>query len=351
MATPTTVDARDKAWGAKKGATWGTAVAVGALGGLLLKTVSGFDPKRDYYPSKEFDTPMVKTGILGPAKNVDFTLNFDMRHDPGMLGTLIAMLFGTAGAPTKVGPTLCYAHTLAMANSTAGLFATVVGEGVGSIWECHSAKVMGLSLKAGAGRLEASLKCRGDDIVNDSSVNTATQVDALTYVDRENPITFPVGATVKMNAESGADVAASAALVGVNSIDIDFERPGFDAVFGAGGTVILEPIQGDYPTAKIKLGFARRGTDNEAYFATWKAGTTQKALIMFQGALIETTYYYQWGFFFPRLRMVDTSYTWDQIMKGGLELQAEESAVAPTGMTLTRPYIVAQNKTTTDYLA
>src|SRR5512136_1440754 len=205
MATPTGPERRLLAVGAKKGATWGTAVALGATFGLPTRALTGFNVVQEYISANEADTHLHRTSNLDVVKPVDFTHQVDYLYDPGVLGTLVALLMGTAGAPT-LQETGVYKHIFQLADTNWNKFATVAAEFPGKIWECHSAKPMEWLVKASErGFVTSDLKFRGDTIVDDSAVNTATQMDALTYTDRENRVLFRQN-TVKMNAQSAGSV-------------------------------------------------------------------------------------------------------------------------------------------------
>jgi len=345
---PTTPEKRLLAAGAKKATTWGTAVALGAGDGILIDSDGGLARKQDYLAAKEADTPFVKEGDLGPVKEVDFSPTFFMRYDPGRLGTLIALLFGTAGTPTQQGATTAWKHVFQWADSVYGKFATFAVERPGKIWEVASAKVHGFELVVAAGLVKGTLNLRGNTVIDDSAVNTATQMDALTYVDRENRIRFTQG-QVKMNAQTGEDVTGETALQ-INSLSISYKRS-VDAVVPGGETKIIEPVENDHPIVQVKLGFPRMNSVNAAFFSTFSAETEQKMLIKFTGALIATSYYYDLALYFPRLRIIEPDFPWDEVVPGSITLQAEEASTNPTGMSYARPYAELINKQTTDYLA
>lgn len=349
MATPTQPERRLLAAGAKKGATWGTAVALGALDGILLESLSGLLFQRDYTPQKTSDTPFVKSGDLGPIKPVDFTLGGDLQYDPGALGRLFALLFGTAGAPVQQGATAAYKHVLQWADTQYGKFATFAAEYPGKIFEVASAKPLSWELSLSGGLIKSTVKLRGNTLIEDSAINTLTQMDALTYQDRDNRARFLNG-SIKMNAQSGADVTAETALE-VNALTISFGREGHDAPVLAGQEYIPEPVEGGHPVVKVKLGFPRFNTVNAAFLATFKAHAPQKMLITFTGSIIADAYAYFYKFFFPRLIMQNPEPAWEDIIKNGLELVAEEAAANPTGMSYARPHVEIMNKQTTDYLA
>ncbi|HDR67993.1 MAG TPA: hypothetical protein ENN61_02960, partial [Bacteroidaceae bacterium] len=277
--------------GAVKAAEWGTALPVGAGAGVLIEDDGGLGGarKQAYLPAKEADTPLVMEGDLGPIDPVEFSPAFTMRYDPGALGTLIALLFGTAGAPAQQGSTAAYKHTLQWADAISGLFATFVVERPGKIWEVASAKVQGLELSIGDGLLKGAINLKGNTIIDNSAVNTSTQVDALTYKDRGNRIKFTQGA-IKMNAQTGGDVASETALE-VNEISVSYQRP-TDGLHAAGAATIIEPNENDQGNITIKLGFPRMNTVNANFLASFIDRTEQKVLVTFEGAVIADPYKY-----------------------------------------------------------
>lgn len=349
MATPTSPERRLHARGSKKGATWGTAVALGAGNGVLLNAGSGLHPpKAPYVPALESDTPFVKEGDLGNYDPVDITLPFDARYDPGQLGTLFSQLFGIAGAPTQQGATTAYKHVLQWDDEISGKFSTWVEERAGKIFEVASAKPMTLEFSVADALLKGALTLRGNTVIQDSGVNTATQIDALTYKDIEHRIRMRHG-TVKMNAESGGDVASESALQ-VNDLTVSFARS-LDGEHIVGDEKIIEPLEDAHPVVTVTINFPRMNTVNDAYFASYVGETEQKMLIKFEGVIIESTYKYTLALFFPRLRFLSPEYPDDEITKGSFSFQAEQASTNPTGMDHARPYIEMINTRTTDYLA
>lgn len=348
MATPTTPEERLYATAAIKGAAWGTALAVGAGKGLLLTSDGNPMAKQPYKRAEEADTPFIQTGDLGDIDPVDFSPAFFMRYDPGAGGMLESLLFGTAGTPTLVGATLAYKHVFQWADSVYGKFAIYATEMPGKIYEVASAKVMGLTLNVADGFLMGSLKLRGNTVIDTSAVNTATQMDAITYVNRFNRIKFRQG-SVKMNAQSGGDVA-SATVLELSGLTIVYDRK-FDTKHVAGSSTIIEPNEEGYPEIKIKLSMPRFNSVNAAFLATLKAETPQKMLIKFTGALIETGFYYDRALYFPRVVITNFESKKDKIVTLDIDLDAEQAATAPTGMIYVRPYEELVNLQTTDYQA
>jgi hypothetical protein len=346
---PTSVERRLLRAGYKKATTWGTAVAMAAGDEIKVKSISGMTHSRDYSPGQYANTPFVASGQLLDIKAPEPSLGGDLFFDPGALGVGIAQLFGTAGAPTVQGATTAQKHIFQWADLCAG-FGTLVKEVPGLLYECASWKPADLSIKVSGGKIAFELKGKGNTVIDSSAVNGATQSGLLTNGGNiDTVIPFGVG-PVKMNAASGADVAAATALV-VSGLDIGFKRT-YDDVHAAGGYSIIEPRESGFPEIKLKLDFPRYATDNSGLQAAMIAGTLQKVLIAFTSPLeAGTAYPYSLKFFFPSMRILTQNAPWEEIVKNGIELVAEQAAAAPTGMTYTRPYIELINKFATNYLA
>lgn len=351
MGTPTGPERRFLAAGAKKASVWRTAVALGAGCGLNCKAITGFVPSRDLIVAEEVDNPLAKAGALNVYKSPEFTVVSDMLYSPGALGTLIAMLFGTAGTPTTLD-TSARKHTFQWADSNDGLFGTVAVEFPSKIYECPSAKPIEWVLKSASGGLvQSELKLKGNKIIDDSSVNTATEMDALTYDERANYVKFEVQ-SVKMNDESGGNLSSESPLE-VVSVEVSYKRQGYDSVNVSGYDDIKEPKEGGYPDIRVKLKFPHMDSVNAGYLAKALAETTQKMMISYVSTVLAgaSTEYYSMKLYFPRLRMLCPEPSWEEIVSLGVELVAEEADTAPTGMSYKRPYVELVNKRTTDYLA
>jgi hypothetical protein len=147
------------------------------------------------------------------------------------------------------------------------------------------------------------------------------------------------------------DVLSTTALNAMG-VEVSFKRTGFDGVVPAGAASILEPAEGGYPDIRVKLNFAHFDAANAAYLATAIAETPQKLAIRYTGLVLAgaATAYHAMTLYFPRLRMLMPESSFDEIVKNGVELIAEEASAAPTGMSYTRPYLTLVNKRTTDYL-
>jgi len=355
MPTPTGPERRFLAAGARKAAAWRTALALGATFGLNCKSISGFNPSRDTLVAAEIDNPLPFSGALDVYKPPDIGIVTDFLYAPGMLGMLIAQLFGTAGAPTGPADTSAYTHTLQWADSNWGKFATLAVEMPGIIFECPSAKAVEWSLKSSEGGfVQSELKLRGNKVIDNSAVNTLTQMDALTYDDRGAMGRVMFGdQLVYMNGQTVATDVLSTTALECSAIEATFKRTGYDGVVAAGYTDSQEPAEGGYPDIRLKLSFAHMDAVNKLYLATAISEVTQKLAIRFTGKVLAgaSTVYHALTLYFPRMRMLCPEASFDEIVKLGVELIAEEASAAPTGMSYVRPYLTLVNKRSTDYLA
>jgi len=350
MATPTTAEKRFFAAGFKKGSTWGTEVALGATDEILFQKMSGMNFKQDFEFSDEADEIFSKVFTQGNVKAPEPAITSKFRYEMGALGRMIAMLFGTAGTPSTV-TTGVYKHTFQWADTTAGLFGTLAREYPGKVYSIPSFKPMELGLKLDKGQIVADVKGRGNTLIDDSAVNGDTQMAALTAASRDGAnIALFNQAAFYMNTQSGADATGTTALV-INGFDPQWKRP-LDSEYIAGSQTIREPLDnGTKGEITLKLNFPRADSSVAmAFLATMKAGTVQKAVITFTGAVISTTYHYYLKLYYPGLVLTDPEVSDDDVLKYGLSMRAIEADSNPTGMSYKRPYIEIENVQATDYL-
>ena len=334
---------------AKKGTTWGTAVAVGALNGILMSGDSGLTLKQPYQEYQPNNQVMGQDGILGLVDAIEITPPTNLQYEMGAFGTLLAMLFGTAGAPSKVGPTLAYKHTFQWADSS-DYFATYVEGRPGKAWECASAVPYKLQVKVSGSYIEARLTLRGNNVVDTSATNTDTQLAAITYASKGNFVNFIHGQFL-LNAQSGAGLASPTDAIDISDFELNLERS-VDAIHILGGNNIAQPKEGAFPKASLKITLPRATSANMAYLADFLALTSKKASLTFVGANIETSYYYTVAFLMPRLVFAGPPEAkLEDIIKNGLTFNLQEASANPTGMSHVRPYMEITNLLATDYLA
>jgi len=332
----------------KKASTWGTAVAVGANDGLLILEDGGLKKTRDYLPAKESDSPFVGESVLGRIAPVDFAPTMHLRYEG--LEVLLAMVMGTAGAPTQpdaIGAPNTYEHTLQLADAIKGLFGTFCIEKGSKIHEVPSAKSHRLVFSIADGILQLEVGIRGNDLIDNSTTNT--DLSAVTYLEKHHRVLFKQG-VFRMNNQSAAALANSDKIY-PNDFTLTIERF-LDEAYEAGSDKIIEPLENDHPSIILTLSFPRINSVNEAYFQDFDAETLKKMDITFTGALIEATYYYELKFQLPQLKIVDVEYTWSEIIPASITLQAEQADSAPSGMTgITKPVqIDLRNTRNTDPL-
>jgi len=348
MATPTVPERRLLAAGAtKSNQAWGTAMAIVSPYGILLEGDGGLARTQPYLPANEADTPLAKEGDLGPIDAVDFAPEFTWRYDPGPLGILLAQLFGTTGGTgTAIGGGV-YEHSLIWATENYGEFCTFAIERPSKIFEVASAKPYAADFSIADGLLKGTISLRGNTLINTSTVNTLTQMDALTYRDRGNRIKFSQ-CDIRMNNQGAGDASSETALE-VSDLSMHFERP-HDGVPKAGSESIIEPAENAHPIITVSLNFPRMNTVNNAYFADFIAETEKKMRIYFTGEIAGAAHRYDFKLWFPRLRITAINYPWDEVVPGSMTLQAEEAAAAPIAMAYAVPYAHFQNLASADYL-
>jgi len=348
MAIPTIPQKRLLAAGAKKSAqTWGTAEPLGAGYGMDIDTDGGLVRNQAYFPSKGADTPFILEGDLGQIDPVDFAPEFDLRYDPGAIGILLAQLFGTAGAPSAAGNG--WRHRPVWADENYGEFCTFAIERAAKIFEVPSAKPYSFDLSVADGFMRGSIGLRGNTLVNDSAVNTLTQMDALSYANRGLRVKFS-DLTAYLTYQDNIVGPDETTAIEISDISMHFERP-HDGIHGAGSASIIEPSENGQSIITVTLTFPRMNTINNPYFADFIAETEKKADFWFHGPVLQGAQLYEFDFYFPRLRVINVEYPFDEVIPCTMTLQAEEAATNPAGFSVSkRPHIMIVNDRTTDYL-
>ncbi len=232
----------------------------------------------------------------------------------------------------------------------ADYFFTFAAERPGTIVEVPSAVPMKYGIKVTGGYLKGSIGLRGDTVKHDSAINTATEMDAVTYQDRGHRIKLGDG-VLRINAQSG-DALAVGDVLEISDLDFSYERSK-DEVHGAGSDSIILPREKDFKMT-VKVTLPRTSAANLAYMATFQAMTAQKMDIIFTSkALAAAGVYYSKAYKFPRLKLSGPpAAALNDVMSTVLTFEAEEAASAPTGMTgHVRPYIESINLQSTGYLA
>jgi len=346
MAWRTTLAKQGQVAGFKKATTWGTAIAVSSVCGLPFKSISGLQSTRDVYEVTEVDLPVRQCAFLGVNKPIDLTITSDMSYSPGALGVLIAMVFGSAGAPTGTGDAQTHKFKL---SGNYGLFGTLAIGMPGEIWEIPSLKPYAWTLKVGGeGLIESEIKAIGNKLVAPATVNNETSMNAITYDERCNHC-FSKQMKLYINDQSGEDFQESD-VIDINSFECSVTRA-HQEIVSITQDQISEPVDIAPATADLKVGFPKYGTDVSGLISAQASGTKKKAKLVLTGPLISGTNYYQITIYFPCLVIKPVTTKYEDIISAEAEFLGLAVSTAPTGMSETVPYMTIVNKRDTDYLA
>ena len=337
--------------GLKKAATWRTAVAAGANDGILILSES-FKQTIEHLNDDSAGLAFIQRTDKGKI-DAGGSLEAYMRYEG--LDVLLALIMGTAGAPTVQGVTAAYINSYVMADNLAGLFATLsMLKKSDKVFEFPSVKLNKFSL---SGESNAPVKLTVDGIANKlelaSAVNTAGTLASLTYPDKGNRIIMNKDAHFWLGDESDAALSTTDVIY-PSGFELSFPRP-MEADLTVGNEDVDEPVGEGFPEVTLTLNFPRYNDANHTHFTDWEALTRKKMEIYFKGALIESTYYYEFKISLPNLKVMDP----DAAISGpgkipvSLSFKVLGTDTAPTGMTgITQPFqIDVQNKRTTDPLA
>lgn len=278
----------------------------------------------------------------------DFTLDFNYNYD-GLENVLLAMLMGTAGAPSTPGGS-ARLHTLVMNDSASGIFGTYAVEKGAKIHVVPSFKVMKATFGLNGGLIKSSFGLRGSKVTDASAVITA--FSSVTYAAIHNSTRAKYHqAAFRMNAQGGAALD-TVDIINPKSFTLEIERQ-FDTEHASGSQQIIEPRETGKPIVRLTMEFPRMDTTNDDYFAAWTAQTEKKFDLTITGPVISTIYTYYLKFQMPRLIIENVEYADAGIIPCKIVARAVVADSAPTGMTaLTKPVtITLTNTRTTDLLA
>jgi hypothetical protein len=235
---------------------------------------------------------------------------------------------GTAGSPNTFEP----------ATNKTGKYATIVRDKVQFISEANG-KCSGFDLSFGDnGRAEIKWKFICDKEKVDSTINTATQVSALTFP-TQGLRAFFKQLTFRVNLQSGGALAAGDA-VKVTDLKLTYEQK-MDELLVAGQDSIIEPEEDAYPEIGIEWTFARLDSASDDYIGYHRDNTSLKADMTFVGPSIGT-FATAMLFQFPNLIVREAPVEFKASAKNvhpTVKVGAYKAASAPTGMTgVTKPF-------------
>jgi hypothetical protein len=283
------------------------------------------------------------------------TLKFTIAHSLGTPNFTILWATGTntlkspkaiigfstdsTGAATYTGGTAAtgsgaWKHVLSMDDETDGIFFTYGVEKGSKIYVVPSFKPIKLAFSVNAGMIKLSVGCRGNKVINDSSVVTA--VAAVTYPAIHNSTRAKYGQAVfLLNAQAGGALQ-STDIIKPKNYNLEFERK-MDTEHGPGSYTIMEPRSNGKPTVKLTQEIAHLDAVNELLFADWVAGNEKKENITITGPVIVGAHAYSMLFELPRLQFEDNELPDAPIIPNKFTLRSVTADSAPTGMTVTKP--------------
>jgi hypothetical protein len=316
--------------------SWGTATAVGTGDGHYVRDDLGVQLRMNQSEDNAASQNFIGSVQTGTAAAITASLPVFLHYNDAWQNVLWALTLGTGGtAPAQVGTSTIYTNTFEPATNKTGRFATIVRDKVQHVSEIPSAKFTGFELRVGdQGRMEVDFSFVGNVEKSDSTVNTATQVSALTFPTLGRRAFFD-DIVVRINTAGGGALGASDA-INVTNMRVRFNQP-LDALHIGGSTTIVEPEETGHPTAEIELTFARFDSTSDDYFASHRDTTTHKLDITATGPVIGTTAT-SYGLLmqFPNLYVSEYSAP----IPGGagqsaprVTLRALSTTTAPTGMT------------------
>lgn len=333
----------------KKASTWGTAVQVGASCGLNFKDISGIDSTVELNEIKEVDMTYKSEAYLGVHRLLDISIVTDMLFSPGALGTMIAMVFGTAGVPVGTGSDKTHTIKIAQAPS---LFGTLALGMPGVIWEVPSVVPYSWTLRTAAeGIMESEIKAYGNRLVAPATVNADTHMAAITYDDVGNRLLFQNAKFyIKEVPDTGDTDFVAGDVIDINSFEFTISRP-HEGIIPLGQQSSLQPVQSDVVDVSVKIGFPRYNSSQDTLMAAMIGEKKQKAKLEVTGADITSGKPYKLTLYFPLLRVKPFGAKYEDIIKTEVEFLSLKASAAPAGMEQTTPYLVLVNKRATDYLA
>lgn len=331
--------------------SWGTgaatATAVGAGDGHYVRDDLGIQLKVNRSRDESAGQNFVGSVQTATTKAIESSIPMFLHYNDTFQNVLWALTMGTGGtAPSRISTSTAYTNTFEPATNKTGKYATIVRDKSQMVSELPGAKFTGFELSVGEnGRMEVNWKFIGDNEKSDSTINTATQINALTFPTLGLRAFFD-DCVVRLNAQSGGALGAGDVMK-FTTMKLTFSQP-LDVKFVGGQVTIIEPEEKDFPDIKIELTFGRYDATSHAFFASHRDGTKYKGDITFTGAAIDATSFYGLLLQFPNLDVDD----YVAKIPGGagqsepkIVLMGLSTSAAPTGMSVTVPMRVVTTGT------
>lgn len=323
--------------------SWGTgaavATAVGAGDGHYVRDDLNIQLKQVLVEDDTQAQHFIGSVQLSRTEAIEALVPLFLHYSDTFLNPLWALAFGTGGTvPTQQGVTTAYTNTFEPTTNKTGLYATIVRDKVQMIGEVPGVKFTGFTLRSGEnGRLELDFRVIGDTEKSDSSINTSTQISALTFPTL-GLRAYMADLVMRVNSQSGGALGSSDAIK-ITSIAVNFDQP-LDMKHVGGQRVLIEPEENAMPVCTIDITFARYEAASHAFFAYHRDVTKLKADITITGPAIATTNY---GLLFQFPHLYVSAYAAPvpgsaAQVEPTAQLKAMSTTAAPTGMTgVTKP--------------
>lgn len=326
------------AW--KKGTTWGTAVAAGALDGIYAKSVPFPDGGTELIENMQISgSPTQKPPTLGDRRFTGSILA-DLVYEG--LETLIAQVMGTAGAPSTVDTT-AKLHVFKIKQELDGIFGTLAYEAVKdtTIFEAPSFKLTGFTLRGKAnGNIEIEFRGIAYDFTPSSAVNTTTTIDTVTVPTNSQYLSTFGHLAFWMNAQTGAALDSTMAYF-ISEFEVTVDRAIEAVVTTRFGNKVDEPHQNGFAKVGLRVTFAhlQDGTGgNLSLIADQLAGTEKKAQIRLTSTVLAgaATQMFQHILWFPRIVALPSEkpkLTGPNVLSWSQSFQCYHVTTIPTGFT------------------
>lgn len=267
-------------------------------------------------------------------KAIEAAIPMYLHYNDTFQNVLWALALGTGGtAPNRIAVTTAYTNTFEPATNKTGRYATIVRDKVQYVSEVSGAKFSGFEITVGEnGRMHVDWKALGNTEISTSTINTSTQINALTFPTLGLRAFFD-DCTIRLNVQSAGALGGSDAMK-FTAMKVTFAQP-LDTKWVGGQLTIVEPEENGFPDVTIELTFARFDATSLAFFGAHRDGTLYKGDITFTGAAIDATSFYGLLLQFPNL---DVDMDESKVPGGGnqvepkIRLKALSTTAAPTGM-------------------
>jgi len=318
-------------------ASWGTgtavSTAVGAGDGVWVTDDLGISLSMQVDEDDSAGQDFITSMQVANHNPIKATIPSFLHYHDTFQNVLWALACGTgstAGSPNTFEPAV----------TKTGHYATIVRDKVQFISEANG-KCNGFEMSFGdngRGEMKWNFICDKERV--DSTINTATQISALTFP-TQGLRAFFKQLTFRINTQGGAALGTGDA-VKITDLKFSYQTKS-DELMVAGQDSIIEPEEDAYPEIGLECTFARLDSASDDYIAHHRDNTRLKADMTFVGPAIGTTSAYGILIEFPNLivREAPVEFKGTKNVAPMVKFGGYKAASAPTGMTgVTKPFRV-----------